>query len=107
MSTYKQYLHNTNLPRCEAVGRYIAETGDTVRGAAKVFGVSKSTIHKDTKSLKNVNYTLYCQVAEVLDKNRQERHIRGGIATRDKYESLRNIKNNRAYNPKKNQRHTV
>ncbi|MBE6894460.1 MAG: stage III sporulation protein D [Ruminococcaceae bacterium] len=93
MSTYTKYLQNPNLSRCEAVGRYIAETGDTVRGAAKVFGVSKSTVHKDiVKSLKNENYTLYCQVAEVLQINKQERHIRGGIATRDKYEHLRSRK---------------
>ena len=89
-NTYKKYIPNPHLSRCEAVGRYIAETGDTVRGAAKVFGVSKSTIHKDTKTLKNENYTLYCRVAQVLDTNRQERHIRGGIATRDKYKTLRN-----------------
>ena len=88
--TYIKYLSNPHLSRCEAVGRYIAETGDTVRGAAKVFGVSKSTIHKDTKILKTVNYNLYCRVAEVLNINKQERHIRGGIATRDKYKSLKN-----------------
>ncbi|MBQ6930208.1 MAG: sporulation transcriptional regulator SpoIIID [Oscillospiraceae bacterium] len=90
--TYIKYINNPNLSRCEAVGRYIAETGDTVRGAAKVFGVSKSTVHKDTKLLKTVDYALYCRVAEVLAVNRQERHIRGGIATRDKYESLRKNK---------------
>ena len=88
--TYLKYINNPNLSRCEAVGRYIAETGDTVRGAAKVFGVSKSTVHKDTKILKTVDYTLYCRVAEVLNINKQERHIRGGIATRDKYKSLKN-----------------
>ncbi|MBR2029045.1 MAG: sporulation transcriptional regulator SpoIIID [Oscillospiraceae bacterium] len=87
---YSRYINNPHISRCEAVGRYIAETGDTVRGAAKVFGVSKSTVHKDTKILKTVNYTLYCRVARVLEKNRQERHIRGGIATRDKYESMKN-----------------
>ena len=83
--TYIRYIQNPNLSRCEAVGRYIAETGDTVRGAAKVFGVSKSTVHKDTKILKTVDYTLYCRVAEVLETNKQERHIRGGEATRSKY----------------------
>ena len=93
MSTYTRYLQNTGLSRCEAVGRYIAETGDTVRGAAKVFGVSKSTIHKDTKALKSTNHALYCRVAQVLEKNRQERHIRGGIATREKYEVLRKSRN--------------
>lgn len=86
-------VHNiySNLPRCEAVGRYIAETGDTVRGAAQLFGISKSTVHKDiTIALKNENYTLYCQVAQVLKTNKQQRHIRGGIATRDKYKAIRN-----------------
>ena len=86
---YIKYINNPHLTRCEAVGRYIAETGDTVRGAAKVFGISKSTVHKDTKMLKTINYTLYCRVAEVLETNRQERHIRGGIATRDKYMTLK------------------
>ena len=89
-STYNKFLNNPSLSRCEAIGRYIAETGDTVRGAAKVFGVSKSTVHKDiTQNLKGENRTLYAEVAAVLQINKQERHIRGGIATRDKYESLR------------------
>lgn len=83
---YSRYIQNVNLSRSEALGRYIADTGDTVRGAAKVFGVSKSTVHKDiTRVLKQENYTLYCQVAEILKINKQERHIRGGLATRDKY----------------------
>lgn len=83
---YSRYIQNVNLSRSEALGRYIADTGDTVRGAAKVFGVSKSTVHKDiTKNLKQENYALYCQVAEILKINKQERHIRGGLATRDKY----------------------
>ena len=92
-STYKNYANSSYLNRCEAIGRYIYETGDTVRGAAKVFGVSKSTVHKDiTISLKNENYTLYCLVAQVLKINKQERHIRGGIATRDKYKHIRDCK---------------
>lgn len=91
--TYSKYMHNINLSRCEALGRYIADTGDTVRGAAKVFGVSKSTVHKDiTRSLKQENHALYCQVAEILRINKQERHIRGGLATRDKYLELRQEK---------------
>ena len=90
---YRKYLQYTNIPRCVAVGRYIAETGDTVRGAAKVFGVSKSTIHKDiTRSLMRENLTLYREVAQILKINKEERHIRGGIATRDKYKSLRENK---------------
>jgi len=86
---YSRYIQNVNLSRSEALGRYIADTGDTVRGAAKVFGVSKSTVHKDiTRVLKQENYALYCQVAEILKINKQERHIRGGLATRDKYLGL-------------------
>ncbi|MBE6879055.1 MAG: stage III sporulation protein D [Ruminococcaceae bacterium] len=87
---YTRYLQDVNISRCEALGRYITDTKDTVRGAAKVFGVSKSTVHKDiTKTLKQENYTLYCQVAEILKANKQERHIRGGIATRDKYKHMK------------------
>ena len=72
--------------RAVAIGRYVAQTGATVRRAATVFGISKSTAHKDLAvRLKNENYTLYCQVARVLAKNKQERHIRGGLATREKY----------------------
>ena len=93
---YNKYLQNMGISRCEAVGRYIADTGDTVRGAAKVFGISKSTVHKDiTKILPKENYTLYCQVLKILKVNKQERHIRGGIATRDKYITIRNAKQSR------------
>ncbi len=76
--------------RCELVGRYMAETGDTVRGTAKKFGISKSTVHKDiTEKLKKQNRALYLSVKEVLDKNKSERHLRGGEATRQKYRSLK------------------
>lgn len=65
---------------------YMIETGATVRAAAKHFGISKSTVHKDlTTRLKQYNLDLYCRVREILDKNKQERHIRGGLATRKKY----------------------
>lgn len=65
---------------------YMIETGATVRSAAKYFGISKSTVHKDlTQRLEPVNQTLYLQVRQILDRNKQERHIRGGIATRKKY----------------------
>ena len=65
---------------------YLIETGATVRVAARHFGISKSTVHKDlTQRLKQVNYTLYLQVRQVLDENKRERHIRGGMATRRKY----------------------
>ena len=68
------------------LGEYITETGATVRAAAKVFGVSKSTVHKDvTERLSHDDPVLFKQVKEVLEKNKSERHIRGGMATRRKY----------------------
>ena len=65
---------------------YIIEHQATVRSAAKQFGLSKSTVHKDrSQRLPAFNRALYLQVKEVLDLNKAERHIRGGIATRRKY----------------------
>ena len=65
---------------------YIIESNATVRRAAKEFGISKSTVHKDlSERLQQFNKPLYLQVKEVLEKNKAERHIRGGIATRIKY----------------------
>lgn len=65
---------------------YIIETQSTVRAAAKKFGVSKSTVHKDlSERLEHCNRALYEQVKEVLELNKAERHIRGGMATRRKY----------------------
>ena len=65
---------------------YVIETGATVRAAAKKYGISKSTVHKDlTARLPKINEELYRQVRKVLDKNKQERHLRGGLATRKKY----------------------
>ena len=74
--------------RCVVVGEYLVERQTTVRAAALVFGISKSTVHKDvTQSLKGVNKALYQEVQTLLDKNKQERHLRGGEATRNKYRS--------------------
>ncbi len=68
---------------------YIIETGATVRTAAKHFGISKSTVHKDlSQRLPQCNKGLYRQVRSILDLNKAQRHIRGGQATREKY--LRN-----------------
>ena len=68
------------------VAQYIIETEDTVRGAAKRFGISKSSIHKDvSQRLLKINYPLAMEVRKVLDKNKAERHIRGGMATKMKY----------------------
>lgn len=65
---------------------YMIETGATVRAAARHFGISKSTVHKDlTQRLKQYDRLLYLQVRQVLERNKQERHIRGGMATRRKY----------------------
>ena len=65
---------------------YMIETGATVRAAAQHFGISKSTVHKDlSQRLPQYNKLLYEQVRKVLDINKQERHIRGGMATRQKY----------------------
>ena len=78
--------------RCEAVADYVIETEDTVRGAALHFGISKSTVHKDlTEKLKIGNHALYLRAKEILEKNKSERHLRGGEATRMKY--LRKSKN--------------
>lgn len=72
--------------RAVVLGEYILNTGATVRQAAKVFKISKSTVHKDvTERLFHDNPQLYRQVKCVLEKNKQERHIRGGMATRRKY----------------------
>lgn len=66
---------------------YIIETGATVRSAAQKFGISKSTVHKDlSQRLPRYNKLLYAQVRQVLDLNKAQRHIRGGLATQKKYQ---------------------
>ena len=68
---------------------YIIENRTTVRAAAKKFGISKSTVHKDLQDrLPQLNRTLYLQVKEILDENKAQRHIRGGLATRKKYKGI-------------------
>lgn len=65
---------------------YLIETGTTIRSAAQHFGVSKSTVHKDlSQRLPHCNATLYHQVRQILDENKAQRHIRGGMATKRKY----------------------
>lgn len=74
---------------CE-LAAYIIENRTTVREAAKKFGVSKSTVHKDIQErLPLYNRPLYLQVKAILDENKAQRHIRGGIATQRKYRGLR------------------
>mgnify|MGYP000943382023 CR=1 FL=1 len=72
--------------RAVEIANYIIETKATVRQAAKKFGISKSTVHKDcTERLPEINHSLSESVRHVLDINKSERHIRGGLATREKY----------------------
>lgn len=72
--------------RILAEAEYIVKTDSTVRAAAKHFNISKSTVHKDvTERLIYIDKNLYGQVRDVLDKNLSERHIRGGMATKEKY----------------------
>ena len=76
--------------RAVTLGNYIAENGATVREAAKKFGISKSTVHKDvTEKLKHENTVLWERVRAVLDKNKAERHMRGGEATKQKYMDMK------------------
>lgn len=72
--------------RALRLGTYIAEHGATVRQTAAVFGISKSTVHKDISArLPHLHAGLYAQVRGIIEKNKQERHIRGGLATKRKY----------------------
>lgn len=75
--------------RAVAVAEYIIESGATVRKTAKKFGVSKSTVHKDvSERLAVVSPALFAKVKPILEKNKRERHLRGGEATRQKYMAL-------------------
>ena len=80
-------MSDTIEERACSLAEYIIETGATVRSAAKHFGISKSTVHKDlSQRLPQYNKSLYQQVRKVLNLNKAERHIRGGQATRQKYQ---------------------
>ena len=88
----KQYGEG-NEERCVILGNYIVQNNATVRSTAKQFGISKSTVHQDiTTKLEKANKHLYDEVKTVLDKNKQERHIRGGEATKQKYQALKSKK---------------
>ena len=79
--------------RCEAVANFVIENKATVREAGKRFGISKSTVHKDiTEKLSKINPALYAQVCSVLELNRLERHIRGGLATKRKFEQIKSTR---------------
>ena len=78
--------------RCIEIGKYIRDTGATVRQAGAVFGISKSTVHIDvTKRLYEIDKALYDEVAKVVQENKAERHIRGGNATKKKYRDLAEV----------------
>ena len=75
--------------RAAALALYLIENRTTVRAAAKKFGISKSTVHKDlSERLPVYNRTLYLQVTEILEETKAQRHIRGGLATRRKYKGI-------------------
>ena len=79
--------------RAIKLAQYIIDSKDTVRGAAKKFGVSKSTVHKDvSERLLKINPILAHEVRNILDENKAERHIRGGMATKLKYSNLKGKK---------------
>jgi putative DeoR family transcriptional regulator (stage III sporulation protein D) len=81
-------MDNSMEQRACELAVYIIETGATVRSAAKRFGVSKSTVHKDlSQRLPMYNRVLYLRVRKILDLNKSERHIRGGLATQLKYKN--------------------
>ena len=75
--------------RSEVLADFVIENSATVRYTAAHFGISKSTVHKDvTSELRAINLSLYEQVYEILQKNKEERHLRGGEATRKKYKEF-------------------
>ena len=81
-----EIMSDTIEERACELAVYMIETGATVRAAARHFGISKSTVHKDLQQrLPRCNRLLYDQVRKVLETNKQQRHIRGGMATRQKY----------------------
>ena len=78
---------NSIEERAINLARYIIDSKDTVRGAAAKFGISKSTVHKDvSERLLSINKSLALEVRKILDENKAERHIRGGLATKLKYQ---------------------
>lgn len=89
MKAKQELTDGNNQDRCVILGHYIVENNATVRSTAKQFGISKSTVHQDiTTKLEQVNRQLHDEVKLVLDKNKQERHLRGGQATKEKYAAI-------------------
>lgn len=86
------YMKTDVDKRCIMLGEYICDTKSTVRQTAKEFGISKSTVHIDvTKRLSLISPALAGKVNEVLQENKAVRHIRGGNATKEKYQKIKNI----------------
>ena len=84
------YINDDIKERCVELAEYMIENNATVRSTAAYFGISKSTVHKDvTVTLEKVNTALHRDVCGLLDLNKRERHLRGGEATRRKYENIR------------------
>ena len=82
-------MKNVLEDRAILLGEYIIENNATVRSAAQRFSISKSTVHKDVaERLRRINPLLYREVRDVLEKNKAERHYRGGLATKRKYERV-------------------
>ena len=83
-------MRDFSCDRAIVLAQHIIETGDTVRATAKVFKISKSTVHKDvTEKLLKTDRALYYEVKKVLLKNKSERHLRGGLATKKKYSKIK------------------
>ena len=90
MEILKDYIEQ----RAIELAQYIIEYNATVRKTAKVFNISKSTVHKDVhERLRRINPSLYREAQSVLEFNKAERHIRGGMATKEKYQNLKNSRN--------------
>ncbi len=92
--TEKRFLEEINIydadERAVKLAEYLLEHGATVRKAALYFGISKSTVHKDvTSRLRQIDLSLFEQTAALMEKNKSERHLRGGMATKLKYLALR------------------
>ena len=84
-------MTDTIAQRVQELAVYMIENGATVRAAAKHFGISKSTVHKDlSQRLPQYNKRLYVLVRDILDTNKAQRHIRGGMATKKKFEQIYN-----------------
>ena len=87
-------LQSDDKERCIRLAEYLIEHRSTVRATAKYFGISKSTVHKDlSEKLPRLSASLYKEAKSVLQRNKAERHLRGGQATKMKYRLLRNKKN--------------